>query len=101
MISDADHQELDERRREIRKLGWISGIACAAFVICSFLVRTAGHTHHGSDVPFYLGAALVVVSLVVLVWATARRLSRVKTYNAMILAKDPRLSGDHIPIAKK
>jgi protein-S-isoprenylcysteine O-methyltransferase Ste14 len=98
MTSDAVKRELDDRRREIRKLGWISAIAGTAFVLGSFFARTA--PRRTSDVSISVCAVVIVVSLVILVWAVARRQSRVKTYNAMILANDPRLSGEHIPIAK-
>ncbi len=103
MLSDGVKRELCDRRREIHELGWLSGIAGTGLVASSFYARTAPRTlprDHGPDVNMYVCVAVVAVSLVILVWAVVRRQSRVKTYNAMILANDPRLSGDHIPIAK-
>ncbi|HEY1548868.1 MAG TPA: hypothetical protein VGG28_13655 [Kofleriaceae bacterium] len=100
------HDELDQMRRQIKRLGWALAGAMTSFFIAYFLGRAGDDERFGRmrDAPsadrMVLYWIVCAASFVAIVALFARRSSRIDAYNALIVATDPRLEGDHIPIIK-
>jgi membrane protease YdiL (CAAX protease family) len=94
-VNEIVDAKLTALRREIRALGWILAIVLTA-LMCGF-----AHGRVYRPPPSQPAWPLMIAGWVIVVGATWRRHQRIETYNAIILATDPQILGDHIPMVKQ